>query len=584
MANGIDRCLLKDKLSLLRKSSEYAVDHIEIFDDEKAYLHVYREIEGDLKQIIKSVNDSQEIKSLILLTGSAGDGKSHLLAYLKALDPDHILDGYRLINDATESEEPLGTAVETLANRLKDFNDENLPNSIKNKTIVAINLGMLNNFIESEYSEGFQKLREFVKRYKLITNSGGANGYIENSPFQNISFSDYQFFALTKEDYDDSYLIDIFQKVTSKTETNPFYRAFSHCDSCSKKTGCPIRANYIFFSEPNVQNAVAYKVIEAIICSKVIVTMRRLLDFIYGILVGPDEELNKLWAQNGVATKTLQTYLHLTLPFLLNKTNNMNPLSSAIEQNNVLSIRTRDLDARLIQLFSTSNFSEIVTKIEGTTPYNLSHFVEPTIFERIQDKTDIELKTNLILFDLFLKECERVQLNSNLQQYLQYLFAFAKADRKALMNMWKLASKTIKAWNGLGEMKESNKICFDGSLHDYWLFENCKVNIVSPLHSTSGQMPLIYRFSPTIVLNQKDTSNKIDVDYSLFSLMKRMENGNRPTQEERDLFIDFSRFIQRIIESGSLKEEIQILPKEADNHSKQYWFRKTEYGEYEFGE
>ncbi len=51
-------------------------------------MHVERKIQTDLERILvknKELNSS----SLILLCGSVGDGKSHLLAYLKRINQNY---------------------------------------------------------------------------------------------------------------------------------------------------------------------------------------------------------------------------------------------------------------------------------------------------------------------------------------------------------------------------------------------------------------------------------------------------------------------------------------------------------------
>ncbi len=87
-------------------------------------------------------------KCLVLLCGSAGDGKSHLISYLKNSDPEGLLADYEPYNDATESSEPTLTSIDTLSEKLAPFNDDNYLLNDGKKMIVAINLGTLNNFIE----------------------------------------------------------------------------------------------------------------------------------------------------------------------------------------------------------------------------------------------------------------------------------------------------------------------------------------------------------------------------------------------------------------------------------------------------
>ena len=96
-------CELVNQLNRLRKSSSDSIDAISRFDDFKKYMHVSRRVEQDLIDILNKVN-SGEKKTLVLLCGSAGDGKSHLLSFLK--NEEKLLDNYIVYNDATESSSP----------------------------------------------------------------------------------------------------------------------------------------------------------------------------------------------------------------------------------------------------------------------------------------------------------------------------------------------------------------------------------------------------------------------------------------------------------------------------------------------
>lgn len=73
-------CKLIDELNRLKKSSSDSIDGIGSFDDFKKYMHVSRSVEEDLIEILHKIEVSGK-KSLVLLCGSAGDGKSHLLSY-----------------------------------------------------------------------------------------------------------------------------------------------------------------------------------------------------------------------------------------------------------------------------------------------------------------------------------------------------------------------------------------------------------------------------------------------------------------------------------------------------------------------
>ena len=159
-------CKLIDELNRLKKSSSDSIDGIGSFDDFKKYMHVSRSVEEDLIEILHKIEVSGK-KSLVLLCGSAGDGKSHLLSYLK--NDLRLLDNYVVYNDATESSAPSKTAIETLNEALQEFSDEKLEQPGKN-FILAINLGVLSNFVESLYGDSFKQLREYVINSNILTN------------------------------------------------------------------------------------------------------------------------------------------------------------------------------------------------------------------------------------------------------------------------------------------------------------------------------------------------------------------------------------------------------------------------------
>lgn len=212
-------CKLIDELNRLKKSSSDSIDGIGSFDDFKKYMHVSRSVEEDLIEILHKIEVSGK-KSLVLLCGSAGDGKSHLLSYLK--NDLRLLDNYVVYNDATESSAPSKTAIETLNEALQEFSDEKLEQPGKN-FILAINLGVLSNFVESLYGDSFKQLREYVINSNILTNQLNEKGYEKNSAFQHVSFSDYHMYNLTVNGVKPEYLEHVLEKIFRVDFENPFY-------------------------------------------------------------------------------------------------------------------------------------------------------------------------------------------------------------------------------------------------------------------------------------------------------------------------------------------------------------------------
>ena len=110
---------LLNELSKLSASSKEVVESLEEMDYFKQYIHVDRTIQHQLFEMIKRSSEIDE-SQLILLCGSVGDGKSHLLSYLKSKNKE-FLDGFEFHNDATESSDPKLDEIETLQKVLEEI-------------------------------------------------------------------------------------------------------------------------------------------------------------------------------------------------------------------------------------------------------------------------------------------------------------------------------------------------------------------------------------------------------------------------------------------------------------------------------
>src|SRR5699024_2451539 len=77
------------RLDVLRTSSQESVVHADSFGSFREYMHVKRPIQQAFESVLEDVKQKKD-PQLILLCGSVGDGKSHLLAYMKSKKPELI--------------------------------------------------------------------------------------------------------------------------------------------------------------------------------------------------------------------------------------------------------------------------------------------------------------------------------------------------------------------------------------------------------------------------------------------------------------------------------------------------------------
>ena len=568
-------CKFIDIFNKLKKSSSDSIDNVQSFDDFRKYMHVIRATETDLKSILKDVNSTDK-KTLILLCGSAGDGKSHLLSYLKNSDSDSLLDNYKVFNDATESNAPDKTAVETLSDRLADFNDENIGKPGLN-AIIAINLGVLSNFIESDYAHNFSELKAYVKKSNILTSEVNVSTYVENSHFQHISFSDYHMFSLNKEGVNLEYIEALFEKIVSADDGNIFYSSYAtDCNSCPLCSQCPIRMNYKFLTNPQVRHYISLMLVKVILKDKEILTTRELLNYIYDIVVAPTFDYNNFYNTSTTPDSFLKEYLKCITPSLLfdnvdistimNKTRKYDPLLNRNEQEDDTAIEyyvSEDISDTLISIIDNSPYSTILCDTAYINIFNEDKAIKSKLFNILIRIRDL---MNVTGYD---------QMFTN---YISDLYNYNIGKTPKLSNLYSDVEKAVTCWCG---SEDDDNICIDDSHKSFLIYESIKfdpyLDNVPPQTNTEE----LQKFLPFIVAEFQYENNSpihLDIDYSLYELIKKLNSGYVQTAEDRNNHADFISFISKILKTGSSDESITILSETGQKAV----LEKTKFGTYKF--
>lgn len=570
-------CKFVSELSKLRKLSMESVENTVSFDAFKKYLHVLRPVEYDLRNLLSKVNAVNK-KTLILLCGSAGDGKSHLISYLRNADDAHLLDSFELYNDATESSAPQLTSIDTLAEKLAPFNDENCNTDDGFKMILAINLGTLNNFIESEKGRGFSALKKYVEAYDIFSTDIWPNSYHDNSVFQHVSFSDYQVFTLNDTGVGTAYLEELFEKVFRRADENPFYKAFCSNDSCTLCQKCPVRHNFEFMLDPAHQKAVINKIVEVVIKDKAIVSTREILNLIYDLLVHPDFDYNAMCKAAASEVKYLTKYIQCTTPMLMYEFDDISPLINTIRKHDHLKVRQAEMDADMTRFHSLENIYESFTEATQGTPFaKLNDTTQIAILGGIKS----ELKKLVYRFIVRVRGLKGEILGTTQQQlfdeYIQYLYWQHSGNERKLLKLYEATQRAVLNWDG---KFDSDTICIDDSNDKFWVLEQLHISPCPYGHKPeTGE---VLRFSTTLKLRfKKDSSDtqtaEISMDYALFEMVSAMREGYRPTVQDKNQHTDFVSFVQRLIEFGNKASRISLVPKDGEQSYK-IVFEKNAFG------
>ena len=142
-------CQFIEAMEGLKSSSNFSVAN-ENFSKFNEYMHIPSKMDIQLKKVIEAAMVKE--KSLVLVCGNSGDGKSHLIANF--INQGFIqLSEFDVYIDATSSDKKGKKANEKLREKLDEFSDSKIGNENKYRLIVAINLGVLNDFIKNNESE-----------------------------------------------------------------------------------------------------------------------------------------------------------------------------------------------------------------------------------------------------------------------------------------------------------------------------------------------------------------------------------------------------------------------------------------------
>ena len=571
----MSECNFINKLNKLRKSSSDSIDNVESFDGFKEYMHVVRDAEKDLKKILRQVNASAK-KTLVLLCGSAGDGKSHLLSYLKNSDTEKLLENYLIWNDATESYAPEKTAIDTLSEVLSNFKDENLDSPGQN-IILAINLGVLSNFIESKYGDDFKLLKQYVFNVNIFSSKVNEKGYDSNSYFQHISFSDYHMYLLEKDGVNPEYIDALFERIVSQNESNPFYVSYKmDCSSCPLSSRCPIKRNYEFFMNVSVRRYIAMLLVNVIVREKEILTTRELLNYVFDILVAQDFDFARFQNSSVNVSKFLNEYLGCIMPTILFDCDDVTLIMDKTHKYDPLLDRDETADDLAIEYYVADDVSNTIKKLLVDSPY-VDIFNDKKNIEVIN--SDRALKSKL--FNVLVRT-KAISLGTvfgdDFQKYVRDLFSYNAGKVSKLSNLYSDVEDAVTNW--CGNESEGN-ICIDDQHKEFALYENIKFEEFLENMPQETSKDRLNRFLPYIIVEFQDVMGqpiRLDVDYSLYELIGKLKKGYVQTAEDRNNHADFISFITKILKTGSADKYMIAISEKGQKAV----LEKTKFGIYKF--
>lgn len=587
----MEDCLISE-LRKLKESSKEAVENTDSFNSFKRYMHITRKVEKELSTLIQRVKESDK-NHLILVCGSVGDGKSHLLSYLKS-NINYLSDYFYIHNDATESNAPNKTSMDTLFEVLSDYTDEELGRKNPDKSILlAINLGTLNNFLNSMYADKYSNLHNYVRTKNILEPKIEENSFDPDSYFQFVNLSDYQLFSLTSDGPRSHFMEEALDKLTDESDENPFYHSYiNNCNSgCAAAETCPIKYNYELLMQDQVKQTIIKYIAELILKYKTIISSRAFFNFLYNIIVGSeiDQIVGKDNLEKYLGKISSGQYLSSLLPNLFFSFGKYSDTFRNISLIDPVTKRSETLDTLTITFFNTTDVIKIFSQYVKEQAIHDKSFTI-AINKISKEERGIALNTLIRFYAFTPKESTNsLEINDPVyNKYLSNLFYWNKGNIKNLKELYTEVIKSIYEWNGRSETGTGMININPGRNQlKYTISQSVDIKqYVKDLVETNEE--ILDKFLPYMILKFMISGNEnaifsIRIDFPLYQLLMRINEGYRPNKQDKNNYVNFVNLINNILDYSNQQEVLTITEK-TGKHSKSFLILFDEDFGYEFKE
>lgn len=523
------------KLKILQTSSKDSVVNAESFGDFQKYMHVVRKIETDILATLTEIQNS-DTPQLLLLCGSVGDGKSHLLAYIKENYPESLKDCI-IHNDATESNNPSKSSLETLEELLQGFNDNGNPSK---HIIVAINLGVLHNFYSREMDKGeYQELCKFIEESGVFSELNTNNEKL-NTRFKIINFSKERNFTINKDSVISDFYLEIIKKVTANVKENEIYTSWKEDMVANRVTIA--HENYALLMNEKVQKRIIEKLIHVILRNKIIISTRAFYNFIFDILVPTEQLLN---------TNKTAFSIKNTLPNLLFSHPDRSVILETINELDPVNENNQKKDEFVTNLLMSSDilvFLKEYYSMFANLPF------ENIIKKSIQQNELIEIAQFTLRFSELVFEEEG---NSTFSKYIEYLYAFYKGEETIMGDLFEQLERVVYKWKG--SPKEGYVYISNNINKDFRIATPLKLDPVvdEDVFGSEYSVKTLTNFNNFIRLGFSEFY--FELDLRLYELLSKVNAGYRPNNLEINNAIQFEEFYNSLIKFAEENEKEILL-------------------------
>lgn len=556
-------CQFIEQMEGLRSSSALSVAN-ENFTDFNKYMHIPSLMDEELKSVILSAK--QKGKSLVLVCGNSGDGKSHLIASFKN---EEIIsnEDFDIYIDATSSDKKGKKANEILRDKLDEFSDIKLCNGKEYRLIVAINLGVLNDFIKNFESE-YSILKEYVESQGLFDNMPSwkyvsiRNQSIEHDTYSigHVDFTSFHRYSIKPNGIDDTFFYSLLNKIILESKQNPVYQSFTNsCQNCQYRDNCPVHWNYKeLLNNDEYRKHIIDTLVKVIIKGNLSPSIREINDFFYEIIIGRTFD-ERIVSNNSDPVKSLKHFIRNQSLCLLYE--NSEGLLHFTSKEDMLKDPSRRSDERIISLNLKPDFDSwlrdeaaVYSPIYTHIYHSILHCKNVAAKQYKENEEEIKQA----VFKLFIRyeKLNNAPEDRKYQSYLTYLYDYNAGHESKCKELIQLVEECVFLWNGRLTSKNGTNIkhgvITNSNSSKYYLFKKIEIsfakdNAIQELTENKS----FSNFSSTMRFGfkLKDGNEVItlDIDYELYSLLCEIKCGFMPSLSDRKRNVEYDNFIRKLI-------------------------------------
>lgn len=507
----------------LSMQSRDAIINENEFNEFKEYMHVRRPIEDEFEKILFDEIIPNK-KNILFVVGNVGDGKSHIISYMmnkyhKSFDTYDI----KIHNDATETDSPTSTAIDSMKRVLLPFSDSQI-NIGECRLIVAINLGILTNLITELNKEGgFTQLIEYLEGTDILSSRKLIK--TRELPFNIISFIEQRNFELINGEVESEFYQQIIKKIYNKNVDNPFYKAY--LEDMDDGMNQLLHVNYEYLLRTDFQQTIIYLLARAEIEHKIIISARMLFNFFYDITMPRDNN------------SSFNSYL----PFLLFENTNKSELLTIINLLDPIRKQTRKVDEISIEMYHAANTLDKVSDLLGSE--------SNTFYGVFQSFKDKEQDFNNFI-NTYLRVKYLIDIHDELfdnQLFKEYLKHYSEIDNQGqAISLFELVNESFSKWNG------------DSGIPGYIIKNPGKGRIkilveidLVPIKNAISGAGIILSFQVN------DKLQEVEIDYRTFEILHKLNNGYFLKEEDKQIAITFDLFVNKVVNSMKVMNKNIIL-------------------------